>query len=266
MVYKLSFDCLSSCWWYNESMRRRLMTDTLLQYNAISQHQDFEKQQSIWNSADDMLSKGGEEYMLQLSKQIARKQASIRKAETDVLLLSELQRRLGRVLNLLPNTNDKKLRENQIYNALTYYLYGNTVEAVRYAKAAGKKPDSFVVRLMYGAKIRKSMIQLRWLFAFIDEKNCRQRVQERTNNQDFCAAVDMFLNVRQPKNSAVEFLNRKMFNDYKSLRELNKLKNSATHSLNVQNAEISHKNMAFVGKLSAQEVAALVRMAPASYA
>ena len=40
------------------------MTDTLLQYNAISQHQDFEKQQSIWNSADDMLSKSGEEYML----------------------------------------------------------------------------------------------------------------------------------------------------------------------------------------------------------
>ena len=63
------------------------MTDTLLQYNAISQHQDFEKQQSIWNSADDMLSKSGEEYMLQLSKQIARKQASIRKVETDVLLL-----------------------------------------------------------------------------------------------------------------------------------------------------------------------------------
>lgn len=242
------------------------MTDTLLQHRVSSQHQDCEKNHNTLHSAADGWPEGGDEYMLQLSKRIAYKQAGIRKIEADVLIMSDLQKRLGRTLALLPETDDRNLRENQIYNALTYYLYGDTKEAVRYARAAGRKPKSFIARFLYGAKIRKSMVQLRWLFGFIDEKNCRQKLQTRNENEDFCAALDLFLNVRQPKSSAVDFLNRKMLSEYKSLRELKNLKQQTAHSLNTHNAMLAHKNMTFAGKLTDQEVAALAHMNSFAYA
>ena len=266
MVYNTAYNCLCLLSCYNETIRGRPMTDALLQHRLISQQQDFENNQATWNAATDDLSEGGDEYMLQLSKRIAFKQDGIRKIEADVLIMSDLQKRLGRTLALLPDTDDRNLRENQIYNALNYYLYGDTKEAVRYARAAGKKPTSFISRCLYGAKIRKSMVQLRWLFAFIDEKNCRQKLQNRNENEDFCAALDLFLNVRQPNSSAVDFLNRKMFCEYKNLRELKNLKKQATYSLNTHNAVLAHKNMTFAGKLSDQEVAALACMNSVSYA
>ena len=165
-----------------------------------------------------------DKYMYQLSQRIALKQSGIKKIEEAILILGDFQKRLCRVIALLPSTEDRKLRENQVYNALNYYLYGDSKEAVRYARAAGKKPESWLSRLRYGSKIRKSMLQLRWMFNFIDEKNCRQKIQNRRDNEDFCTALDLMLNMRLSRNSAVEFLQRKMFSDYKILKELKNLK------------------------------------------
>lgn len=71
------------------------------------------------------------------------------------------------------------------------------------------------------------------------------------------AGLDLLLNVRRSGSGAVEYLNRKMFGDYKILKDLKLLKQKAEKALNIYNASQAQKNMAFAGKLSDCEVAAL---------
>lgn len=68
------------------------------------------------------------------------------------------------------------------------------------------------------------------------------------------------MNVRRSGSGAVEYLNRKMFGDYKILKDLKLLKQKAEKALNIYNASQAQKNMAFAGKLSDCEVAALSAM------
>ena len=235
------------------------MTDNFLLHNSAAAEKYWNLQECP-SSEESSLMNGCEERLQQLSQRIAGKQNGIRKIEEAIIVLGDFEKRLRRTLSLLPRTEDRKLRENQIYNALSYYLYGDEREAVRYARAAGRKPDGWIARLKHGGKIRKAMVQLRWMFSFIDEKNCRQKLQNRYENEDFCAGLDLLLNVRRSASGAVEYLNRKMFGDYKILKDLKLLKQKAEKALNIYNASQAQKNMAFAGKLSDCEVAALSAM------
>lgn len=145
------------------------MTDNFLLYNSAAAEKYWNLQECP-SSEESSLMNGCEERLQQLSQRIAGKQNGIRKIEEAIIVLGDFEKRLRRTLSLLPRTEDRKLRENQIYNALSYYLYGDEREAVRYARAAGRKPDGWIARLKHGGKIRKAMVQLRWMFSFIDEK------------------------------------------------------------------------------------------------
>ena len=196
------------------------MTDNFLLHNSAAAEKYWNLQECP-SSEESSLMNGCEERLQQLSQRIAGKQNGIRKIEEAIIVLGDFEKRLRRTLSLLPRTEDRKLRENQIYNALSYYLYGDEREAVRYARAAGRKPDE---------------------------------------NEDFCAGLDLLLNVRRSGSGAVEYLNRKMFGDYKILKDLKLLKQKAEKALNIYNASQAQKNMAFAGKLSDCEVAALSAM------
>lgn len=105
------------------------MTDNFLLHNSAAAEKYWNLQECP-SSEESSLMNGCEERLQQLSQRIAGKQNGIRKIEEAIIVLGILKSVCVGLCPFCPGPKTANCRENQIYNALSYYLYGDEREAV----------------------------------------------------------------------------------------------------------------------------------------
>ena len=169
---------------------------------------------------NDALSMGNKASSMLLQNKICAKQKKVYDLREQWVLIRDFVRRIGCIVSLFSGLDDEKYRENQLYNVLNCYVCGDINTAHAYQSEVLHSPIGFWKKLFYRRRLKKARKNLRGLLMFIDRTGCRQKFKSGVNNDDFCMAIKLVLNVRQSDKNPEDFLKRRMDYEYKYLNNL----------------------------------------------
>lgn len=170
---------------------------------------------SVMNSEVGFVSES-ENKIQEIREDLEAKRKEFVRITDDKIFFLEVSKRVKLVIAYLGDISDKESRENCVYNAIMYYLNGNKLEAGNYVKMLESDPKGLLEWLFNSKNVRKSALELKKLFRFMEQNKCAARYNNIRENEVFYRALTMLLNVKGSHRELLEYLDN-------SLKELSKV-------------------------------------------